>query len=301
MHENETAMQVLPDLLLDLDTMEPSVRLLALIQGVLAANIFDWGSRECVAKYQDGLILSIYRDARERLSKRPWRVDDFDKLSARWLRCEEGKDGPPYRRVLIFADNAGADIVLGLIPLARELLRMGCDVVFAANTLPAINDITVEELVDVVEEASQYCSILSSAWKAGNRIRARNRGNIPPFENSQDLSDFGSSSEHSFPETPAGHTADEPTSRLFVADSGQVSPCLDLRCVGSNVARAAVGTDLVIIEGMGRAIHTNLKTQLKCDCLKLAMIKNKHLASSLFGGDLFDCVCIYDTKPKEDV
>ena len=288
-------MQVLPDLLQDLDSMEPRDRLLALIQGVLAANIFDWGARECVAKYQEGLILSIYRDARERLSKRPWRVDDFDKLAAVWLRpLEEGV--PPYRRTVIFADNAGADIVLGLLPLARELLRMGGDVILAANALPAINDITAEELVDVIEKATVHCEVIAAAWTAGKATRAHNRGRIPSAEEAGVASEESSGSDQSPTEMPP---VDASCPKLYVADSGQVSPCLDLRYVGPNVARSAFGAELVIIEGMGRAIHTNLRTKLKCDCLKLAMIKNKHLASSLFGGDLFDCVCIYDSKPTK--
>ena len=30
-------------------------------QGVLAANIFDWGAAACVELYQNGTILEIYR------------------------------------------------------------------------------------------------------------------------------------------------------------------------------------------------------------------------------------------------
>ena len=33
-------------------------------QGVLAANIFDWGARACVELYRDGTILEIYRQVR---------------------------------------------------------------------------------------------------------------------------------------------------------------------------------------------------------------------------------------------
>ena len=54
--------------------------------------------------------------------------------------------GPPYRKALIFVDNAGADVVLGVLPLARELTRRGTQVVLAANELPSINDITFAEL-----------------------------------------------------------------------------------------------------------------------------------------------------------
>ena len=50
--------------------------------------------------------------------------------------------------------------------------------------------------------------------------------------------------------------------RLYVTGNGQGSPCLDLRRVPDTLADATVGTDLVVIEGMGRAIHTNYKCAL---------------------------------------
>lgn len=36
--------------------------------------------------------------------------------------------------------------------------------------------------------------------------------------------------------------------------------------------------DFTIIEGMGRAIHTNFNAKFKCDCLKVAVLKNQWLA-----------------------
>ena len=33
----------------------------------------------------------------------------------------------------MFVDNSGADVVLGMLPLARELARCGCQVLLAAN------------------------------------------------------------------------------------------------------------------------------------------------------------------------
>lgn len=81
--ENAVALQVLPDLLTELDVLSPRERLLALVQGILAANIFDWGARACVALYTNGTILDIYRDARRKLSRRPWRVDQFDAFCER--------------------------------------------------------------------------------------------------------------------------------------------------------------------------------------------------------------------------
>lgn len=43
--ENVAALQVLGDLLAELDRLPARARLLSLVQGVLAANIFDWGAQ----------------------------------------------------------------------------------------------------------------------------------------------------------------------------------------------------------------------------------------------------------------
>ena len=44
--------------------------------------------------------------------------------------------------------------------------------------------------------------------------------------------------------------------------------------VSSDLVNAAEGADLVILEGMGRAIETNLYAELTCDRLNLGMIKH---------------------------
>jgi type II pantothenate kinase len=49
-----------------------------------------------------------------------------------------------------------------------------------------------------------------------------------------------------------------------------------------------------VIEGMGRSVHTNWHAQFKCDAIKLSMIKNQHLAETLFKGNAFECVCRFD-------
>ena len=36
------------------------------------------------------------------------------------------------------------------------------------------------------------------------------------------------------------------------------------------------------------------RSRFKCDVLKLAMIKNQHLAQKLFGGKVYDCVCLFE-------
>ena len=51
--------------------------------------------------------------------------------------------------------------------------------------------------------------------------------------------------------------------KLFVVGNGQGSPCLDLRRIPDTLADATVGADLVIVEGMGRAIITNYLTTFR--------------------------------------
>ena len=59
--EHAAALQVLPDLLQELDQMPPQARLTSLVEGILAGNIFDWGSKATVELYHNGTILEIYR------------------------------------------------------------------------------------------------------------------------------------------------------------------------------------------------------------------------------------------------
>ncbi|CAH9069588.1 unnamed protein product [Cuscuta epithymum] len=276
--ENEASLAVLPDLLMELDSMSEETRLLTLIEGVLAANIFDWGSRACVDLYHKGTIIEIYRMSRNKM-QRPWRVDDFDAFKERMLgRGEKKPPQPPHKRALLFVDNSGADIVLGMLPLARELLRRGTEVVLVANSLPALNDVTAMELPDIVAEAAKHCGILRGAAEAGGLL-------VDAMINSQDDDDDGRKGEG------GGRPFSVP---LMVVENGCGSPCIDLRQVSSELAAAAKDADLIILEGMGRALHTNFNAKFKCDALKLAMVKNQRLAERLINGNIYDCVCRYE-------
>ena len=51
--------------------------------------------------------------------------------------------------------------------------------------------------------------------------------------------------------------------------------------------------DLIVMEGMGRAIHTNFEAKFRCDSLKVAVLKNRWLAKRL-GGDMFSVVFKYE-------
>ncbi|CAH1439326.1 unnamed protein product [Lactuca virosa] len=260
--ENEASLAVLPDLLLELDSMNEETRLLTLIEGVLAANIFDWGSSACVDLYHKGTIIEIYRMSRKKM-QRPWRVDDFDAF-------RERMGFGAHKRALLFVDNSGADVILGMLPLARELLRRGTEVVLVANSLPALNDVTAVELPKIVAEAAKHCDILRGAAEAGGLL-------VDAMNNILEVS------RQKLPSTP-----------LMVVGNGCGSPCIDLRQVSSDLAAVAKDADLVILEGMGRALHTNYNARFKCDTLKLAMVKNQRLAEKLIKGNIYDCVCRYE-------
>ncbi|CAL5348486.1 unnamed protein product [Camellia sinensis] len=131
--ENEASLAVLPDLLMEIDSMNEETRLLTLIEGVLAANIFDWGSRACVDLYHKGTIIEIYRMSRKKM-QRPWRVDDFDLFKERMLGSGDKKP-PPHKRALLFVDNSGVNVILGMLPLAWELLRRGTEDKFGVRPL----------------------------------------------------------------------------------------------------------------------------------------------------------------------
>lgn len=83
--------------------------------------------------------------------------------------------------------------------------------------------------------------------------------------------------------------------QLEIVSTGQASPCLDLSRVSQDLIAAVLEneTDLVVIEGMGRSIHTNLNALFRVDVLKLAVIKNAWLAKRL-GGELYSALFKYE-------
>ncbi|KAF6033841.1 PANK4 [Bugula neritina] len=243
--ENEDSLHLFRSRIQKLDQLSVYDKWMALAKGVLAGNLFDWGAKAVVEMLEsDSLSFDV---ALSKLQERPWLHDDLD----RWL--ERMTSRPPYRCVGIFCDNSGADIVLGIIPLAREFLRQGTKVVLCANSEPVVNDITFLELNILIKRIAADCPIISQATKDGG---------------------------------------------LLVMETGQASPCLDLRFVDENLCSKLVEleTDLLILEGMGRSIHTNLSTHFLCDSLKVALIKNNWLARRLGGGNMFSVVFKYDSN-----
>ena len=166
-------------------------------------------------------------------------MDDLDALWPWWA-------ARPHMRAVLCVDNSGADIVLGMLPLAREIVRRGGRAVIAANETPSINDITIAELRPLLARAAEGDAVLRDALADG---------------------------------------------RLSAISSGNDMPLIDLRRVSPALAAAAEEADLLVLEGMGRSIETNLGVRLRlAACLNLGMVKLPEVAACL-RGPLYGCVC----------
>jgi type II pantothenate kinase len=72
--------------------------------------------------------------------------------------------------------------------------------------------------------------------------------------------------------------------------TGTGEPLIDLSAVSGELNAAAKDADLVILEGMGRGVESNLDAQFACDAMNLAMIKDTMIAKRN-SGVLFDVIC----------
>lgn len=238
--ENEGALELLGEVLQEIDDIaDPRQRWEAVVRGVFAGNIFDLGCAATTDMYhQDGIS---FHGTREKLLPRPWVIDCLEQLLDRLTTHT-------YHQAVLFVDNAGADVVLGMLPLARELLKRGTSVVVAANSLPSINDITAAELDAMLPLLCQADCTLCKGVSSG---------------------------------------------KLKVVASGNDLPVIDLTKLSTELVEVCQHADLIVLEGMGRSIETNLNALFTVDCLRVGMIKHPEVAAAL-GGRLYDCVCKFE-------
>jgi uncharacterized protein with ATP-grasp and redox domains len=169
--ENERAAELYPALVDRIDHQPPDERWPTLLRALFAGNMFDLGAPLTIDMYHRGGVdfLSTF----DRIPPRPWFIDDADALRDRlWPR-------PIYRQILFFVDNAGSDIVLGAIPIIRELARRGPRVVVAANSRPALNDITIDELDTLLRRLSNVDPVLAHLVEADRIATVASGGGIP--------------------------------------------------------------------------------------------------------------------------
>jgi hypothetical protein len=242
-HEDDAAMSLLPGVLDELDAMPARQRRIELIRGVFAGNIFDLGATSTEAMFRDRRV--DFHETRRKLKPRPWRFDDLDAWVARL-------DGEPHRAAVLFVDNAGPDVVLGMIPFARDLVQRGTRVILAANSTPSLNDTTHAELVGLLQRIAAFDRAVAEALGSGMLVSLADGNGAPLID----------------------------LSRL---DAGFVEA----------VASTEPAVDLVVLEGMGRAVESNFDARFTCECLKLAMIKDAGVAEAM-GATLYDLVMRYE-------
>jgi len=325
--EDEAAMPILPIVLKELDSeSDPKKRLILAAQGVFAGNIFDLGAAAsaehyqkrkmarkqayeggrnatnnntnsensiitdsqidgsaplCVANNSDAdLTASIMNEnptksdfahTRDKLHPRPWLIDDLDLFLERLLVVQSDQSTARYDKAVLFVDNAGPDVLLGMMPFARELLKLNIEVVIAANELPSINDITASELKHLLPDIF-----------AAEEMKTSDE-NINPSDD-----------EENRPKGIFRKAAE--SGRFRVVSSGNGLPVIDLSRVSpelsAEVDPKAINPDrlLIVLEGMGRSIETNLRARFACDALNMGMVKHPEVALEL-EGKMYDCVC----------
>lgn len=247
--ENMKSIELLSGVCGELDsimaTEDDSVLWTTVLKNVCAANIFDLGSEHTKNLFHEEENGVCFHTTRRSLPPRPWAIDDVDRF------CSRVKTHT-YEKAMLFVDNAGSDVILGMLPFARQLLASGVckNVVLAANSEPSINDITFKELdallPRICEVDDRLCKYVSSQ-------------------------------------------------RLRVIPSGSGLPVIDLasQCISDEVYEEAKDTDLVVLEGMGRSIETNLYADMAVDTMRIGMVKHHEVAQSL-KTTLMNCVVKFD-------
>ena len=81
-------------------------------------------------------------------------------------------------------------------------------------------------------------------------------------------------------------------SKFDAVPTGCDLPLLDLANVSDDLNAAAGDADLIIIDGVDRAVQTNFDAEFTVDVLRVAQITNELVAKRV-GAELYDCVCKY--------
>lgn len=180
--ENRTAIEMYPAVMDELAGVPHEQRWERLVRGVFAGNIFDLGSSITMGFTRDRVD---FQAALAEVRPRPWQVDDFDSLLA---DLPQGAEPACWGKAVVFVDNAGADFVLGVMPMVRQLAGCGVHIVLAANELPSLNDLTADETVEIVEEISRMDRELAGYIRAG-LFEVVSTGNDLPLIDLSEVSD----------------------------------------------------------------------------------------------------------------
>lgn len=175
--ENEIAAGMYPEIIRSVDQTPLLQRWELLFRMIFAGNMFDLGAPDTIRLYNRGeldfaVILS-------RIAPRPWFIDQADTVRERMMSPRR------WKQALFFVDNAGTDIVLGVMPTAREMARAGTRVILAANSQAALNDITIDELNPLLDRLSKQDGVLARLRAEGMLTAVANGSNSPLIDLSQ--------------------------------------------------------------------------------------------------------------------
>ncbi|PVV02044.1 hypothetical protein BB560_003514 [Smittium megazygosporum] len=154
--ENEASLKIFPELVKTLDSINDKKALIEeLFENALLGNMFDWGSNEI----QQMIKNNEYKIDFSHLKKK---VNFNSKFNNSKVLVKRLLEKEPYKKALVFVDNAGADTILGVIPFVRFLLNAGTKVILAANSHPALNDFTSSELMKILVAIAKLDSLINS-------------------------------------------------------------------------------------------------------------------------------------------
>lgn len=156
--ENDHAISLFADHVKKIDELDWKQRQEKLIFYLLAGNMFDWGAKEVAALLEKKNF--GFDEALSKIPSRPWLVDSLDK----WV---ERLKGPKHKCAAIFVDNSGLDVILGVLPFARELVKRGTEVILCSNSAPALNDVTHTEMLVILKHVANICPIMKEAQEKG--------------------------------------------------------------------------------------------------------------------------------------
>ncbi|KAI8892948.1 fumble-domain-containing protein [Globomyces pollinis-pini] len=239
--ENAAAIKGFVPLITKLDLLEP-----AQLVDTLLDNIMAGGNHTTINPRSSEIQVMLEKGELDFLSAKAkigfnFKLNDKEKFRNRLLTHA-------YKKTIIFVDNSGADLIFGILPFVRYLLKRGTHVTIAANTHPSVNDVTASELKQIVNEISKLDSIFEIAIT---------------------------------------------TDMLAIVPTGSGSPCLDFSRISEEVCAASHQVDLVIVEGMGRAIHTNFHCRFNVESVKVGVFKNPQIAKEL-NANMYDGLLLYE-------
>ncbi len=136
--ETSKALEQLPGFLAALDQLPREDLVDTLLDNILAGNMYDWGSSEIQQMFSTGNF--DFKSAKDTIKFNSILNNKKDFIK----KLEKTK----YKKIVIFVDNSGFDICLGIIPFCRFMVSKGTSVVLAANAQPSVNDVTVKKIVN---------------------------------------------------------------------------------------------------------------------------------------------------------